>query len=139
MPPRRINAVLQLPSSPDPSRLVCRSRSGPSRAGTHPSHHNRGVGIPSVAFQVSTPLRESPPREQICEQRGLKGNKCLTCWLLEDDVFQRCLWAPTALQRTNRDKCAHLLRDHAATADLPSHCALLTATAGFDPQVVVRS
>ena len=31
---------------PDSSRLVCRSRSGLLRAGTSPSHHDRGVGIP---------------------------------------------------------------------------------------------
>ena len=48
---------------------------------------------------------------------------------LENDVFQRCLSAqpahtPTALQRFNRSKCAHLLRDLAATADLPPHSAL---------------
>ena len=29
------------------SSLVCRSRSGPLRAGTPPSHHDRGVGISS--------------------------------------------------------------------------------------------
>ena len=48
---------------------------------------------------------------------------------LEDDVFQWCLSAqpaPTALQRSNRGKCAHLLRDLAATADLPPHSALLS-------------
>ena len=54
---------------------------------------------------------------------------------LENDVFQRCLSAqpaPTALQRSNRCKCAHLLRDLAATADLPPHSALfLSATAGY--------
>ena len=33
---------------PDSSRLACRSRSGPLRAGTPPSHHDRGVGISSV-------------------------------------------------------------------------------------------
>ena len=47
---------------------------------------------------------------------------------LEDDVFRRCLSAepdPTALQRSNRGTCAHLLRDLDATADLPPHCPLL--------------
>ena len=46
---------------------------------------------------------------------------------LKDDVFQRCLSTqpdPTALQRSNRGKCAHLLRDLDATADLPPHCPL---------------
>ena len=36
-------------------------------------------------------------------------------------VSQRS-WSPTALQRSNRGKCAHLLRDLDATADLPPHC-----------------
>ena len=36
------------PHHPDSGRLVCRSRSGSLRAGTPPSHHDRGVGIPSV-------------------------------------------------------------------------------------------
>ena len=47
----------------------------------------------------------------------------------DDDVFQQCLSvqpAPTALQRSNRGKCARLLRDLAATADLPPHRALFT-------------
>ena len=33
---------------PDSRRLVCRSRSGSLRAGTPPSHHDHGLGIPSV-------------------------------------------------------------------------------------------
>ena len=36
------------PYHPDLGRLVCRSRSGPLRAGTPPSHHDGGDGIPSV-------------------------------------------------------------------------------------------
>ena len=32
----------------------------------------------------------------------------------------------TALQRSNRRKCGHLLRDLAATADLPPHSALFS-------------
>ena len=48
---------------------------------------------------------------------------------LESDVFQRCPSAQpahTALQRFNRCMCAHLLRDLAATADLPPHSALFS-------------
>ena len=48
--------------------------------------------------------------------------------VLVDDVFQRCLSAqldPTALQRSNRCKCAHLLRGLDATVDLPPQCSLL--------------
>ena len=59
---------------------------------------------------------------------------------LEDDVFQRCLSAqpdPTALQRSNRGKCVHLLRDLDATADLAPLPAFRSAVAGPDPQVVV--
>ena len=56
---------------------------------------------------------------------------------LEDDVFQRSLSAqpdPTALQRSNRGKCAHLLRDLDATADLPLRCPpFRSAVAGPDP------
>ena len=47
--------------------------------------------------------------------------------LLEDVVLLRCLAAqqdPTALQRSNRGKCAHFLSDLDATADLPLHCSL---------------
>ena len=36
------------PYHPDSSRLVCHSRSGPLRAGTPPSHHDRGDKRPSV-------------------------------------------------------------------------------------------
>ena len=49
--------------------------------------------------------------------------------VLEDDVCQRCLSAQPdtiALLRSNWCKCAHLLRDLAATADLPPHCALFS-------------
>ena len=45
---------------------------------------------------------------------------------LERDTFQRCLPAqpaPSALQRFSRRKCAFLLGDLAATADLPPHSA----------------
>ena len=34
------------PNHPDSGRLACLSRSG--RPGTPPSHHDRGIGIPSV-------------------------------------------------------------------------------------------
>ena len=53
----------------------------------------------------------------------------LDLFALKDDVFQRCLSAqpaPTALQRSNRCKCAHLLRDLAATANLPHDSALFS-------------
>ena len=59
---------------------------------------------------------------------GVGGQQVLELLLaLEDDVFQRCLTGqpdPTALQRSNRVKCAHLLRDLDATPDLPRHCPL---------------
>ena len=48
---------------------------------------------------------------------------------LERDVFQRSLTAqpaPTALQRFNKSKCAHLLRDLAASADLAPHSVLFS-------------
>ena len=48
---------------------------------------------------------------------------------LEDDVFQRYLSAQpaaSALQRSNRGRCAHLLRELAATADLPPRNALFS-------------
>ena len=56
-----------------------------------------------------------------CEDNGVSG--------LENVVFQRCLSAqpgPTALQRFNRFKCALLLLDLAAIADLPPHSVLLS-------------
>ena len=43
--------------------------------------------------------------------------------------FQRCLSAqpaPTALQRSNKSKCGHFLRDLAATAGLPLHSAIFS-------------
>ena len=82
---------------------------------------------------------QSPPREQFRGQRGSGGQQVLDLLALEDDVFQRCLSAQpdlTTLQRSNTGKCAHLLRDLDATADLPPHCLALQL-AGPDPQVVV--
>ena len=67
--------------------------------------------------------------ENSFEDNGVGGQHVLDLLVLEDDVFQRCLSAaqpdPTAHQRSNRGKCAHLLRDLDATADLPPHCSLL--------------
>ena len=58
---------------------------------------------------------------------GSQGNKCLIFWRWRTTSFsgvsQRSR-TPTALQRSNRGKCAHLLRDLDATADLPPHCPL---------------
>ena len=75
--------------------------------------------------------------ENSFEDNGVAGQQVLDLLALEDDVFQRCLSAQPAptVQRTNRGKCAHLLRDlAAAAAPLP---ALRSAAAGPDPQVVV--
>ena len=57
-------------------------------------------------------------------------------WLIIDEMFaleletyRRCFPAQrvlSALPRYNRHKCAHLLRDLAATADLPPHSALFS-------------
>ena len=44
------------PYHPDSSRLVCRSRSGSLRAGTPPSRHDRGVGVPKC-FGTDRSLR----------------------------------------------------------------------------------
>ena len=55
------------------------------------------------------------PREQL---RGQQGWRVLDLLALENDVFQRCLSAQpdtTALQRSNRGKCADLLCDLDAT------------------------
>ena len=65
--------------------------------------------------------------ENSFEDNGVGGQQVLDLLALEDDVCQRCLSAqpdPTALQRSNRGKCAHLLRDLDATADLAPHCPL---------------
>ena len=59
--------------------------------------------------------------ENSFEDNGESGQLVLDMLTLENDAFQRCLSAqpaPTAPQRFNRCKCAHLLRDLAATADL---------------------
>ena len=59
--------------------------------------------------------------ENSFEDNGVSGQQVLDLLALEDDVFQRWLsaqLASTALQSSNRGKCAHLLRDLAATADL---------------------
>ena len=65
---------------------------------------------------------------------GVSGQIVLDILTLESDVFQRCLSAQpvsTALQRFSRCKCAHLLRDLAAAADLP-----LTVSALFSQQLL---
>ena len=90
----------------------------------------------------SVPFSDNLHLENSFEDNGGSGQHVLDLLALEFDVFQRCLSAqpaPTALQRSNRGKCAHLLRDLAATAELPPHsAALLSAAAGFYSQVVVR-
>ena len=53
---------------------------------------------------------------------------CLTflCWRMTSfSGISQLSWPPAALQMCDRGKCAHLLRDLAATADLPLHCSLL--------------
>ena len=65
--------------------------------------------------------------ENSYEDNGVAGQRVLDLLALEDGVFQRCLSAqpdPTALERSTRGKCAYLLRDLDATADLPPHCPL---------------
>ena len=76
--------------------------------------------------------------EDSFEDNGVGGQQVLDLLALEDDVLQRCLSAqpsPTALQRSNRVKRAHLLRDLDATADLPptalfSLCSCWTSPTG---------
>ena len=75
----------------------------------------------------SVPLFDNLHLENSFDDNWVAGQHVLDLLALEDDVFQRCLsaqLAPTALQRSNRGKCAHLLRDLDATADLPLHCPL---------------
>ena len=77
----------------------------------------------------SVSLSDNLHLENSFEDNGVSGQHVLDLLALEFDVFQRCLSAqpaPTALQRFNRCKCAHLLRDLAATADLPPHSALFS-------------
>ena len=56
----------------------------------------------------------------------LEGNKCLTFWRWRMSSFigLSAQPDPTALQRSNRGKCAHLLHDLDATADFSLHCQL---------------
>ena len=104
--------------------------------GLSPCEEGRGCCWPTMAL----PRNEQDPQrlrstllcgnlhlENSFEDNGVGGH-VLDLLALEDDVFQWCLSAqldPTALQRSNRGKCAHLLRDLDATADLPPHCPLL--------------
>ena len=67
--------------------------------------------------------------ENSFEDNGVSGKQVLDLLVLEDDVFQRYLsaqLAPTALQRSNRGNCAHLLRDLAASVDLSPHSVLFS-------------
>ena len=85
----------------------------------------------SRARSVSSQYLSStiPTPRKVSRTTGSQGNKCLTFWRWRmtslSGVSQRSR-PPQALQRFNRDKCAHLLRDLAATADLPPHCALFS-------------
>ena len=72
----------------------------------------------------AVPLFDSLHLENSFEDKGIAGRQVLDLLALEGDVFQRCLSAqpdPTALQRSNRGKCVHLLRDLDAAADLLPH------------------
>ena len=60
------------PYHPDSGRLVCRSRSGPLRAGTPPSHHDRGVGIPSVLALIGA-------RDAVLGLRRIRGQNTCAC------------------------------------------------------------
>ena len=55
-----------------------------------------------------------------------QGSKCLTCWCWKMTSCSGLSPQPasTSLRRTTKGKCAHLLRDLAATADLPLHSTL---------------
>ena len=67
--------------------------------------------------------------ENIFDDHGVSGQMVDEMLVLERDTFLRCLLAqpaPTALQTFNRRKCAFLLRDLAAAADLPLHSALFS-------------
>ena len=67
--------------------------------------------------------------ENILEDHGVSGQVVDEMLALEWDTFRRCFLAQPALsvlQRFNRRKCAFLLRDLAATADLPPHSALFS-------------
>ena len=78
-----------------------------------------------TARQVSTPLRHL---ERSFEDNGVAGQQVLDLPALEDYVFQWCLSVqpdPTPLQRSNRGKCAHLLRDLDAASDLAPQRPLL--------------
>ena len=82
----------------------------------------------------AVPLFDNLHLENSFEDNGVSGQQVLDLLAFGDDVFQRCLSAQpasTALQWSNRSKCAHLLRGVAATADLVHHCAL------FSQQLVV--
>ena len=64
--------------------------------------------------------------ENLFDDNGVSRQVMDEMLALQRDTFQRCLsaqQAPTALQRFNRRKCALLLRELAATADLPPHSA----------------
>ena len=72
------------------------------------------------------PLFDNLHLENSFEDNGVAGEQVVD-FLALGDVFQRCLSAqsgPTAPQRSNRGKCAHFLRDLAATANLPFDCPL---------------
>ena len=67
--------------------------------------------------------------ENILEDHGVSGQVVDEMLALEWDTFRRCFLAQPALsllQRFNRRMCAFLLRDLAATADLPFHSALFS-------------
>ena len=93
-----------------------------------PVHPVRG-GVRLLADDGAPTERAGPTAPQVSTPLRLAGQQVLDILALEDDVFQRCLSAqpdPTALKRSNRCKCAYLLRDLADTADLPPHCALFS-------------
>ena len=63
------------------------------------------------------------------EDRGVSWLAIDEMFALEWAPYRRCFPAPpilSALQRYNRRKCAHLLRDLAATADLPPRSAFFS-------------
>ena len=67
--------------------------------------------------------------ENIFGDRGVSWLIIDEMFALELETYRRCFPAQpvlSALQRYNRRKCAHLLRDLAATADLPPHRALFS-------------
>ena len=78
---------------------------------------------------VSRRLRVTLELDALFEDRGVSWLAFHEMFALVWAPYRRCLPAQpilSALQRYNRWKCAHLLRDLAATVDLPPHSAFFS-------------